>query len=142
MNVFAINRDITALHHKFRGKCKALAEYLVFGYETNLTQTQFKLFEGFRLPERQAYLLGKGVSKSGPWHSAHNYGLAADFVPWVNDGDAAILKLTVGWSWDDRHDYDFLKQAAELHDLDVPISWDKVHVQSRIWPRVHKAITS
>lgn len=57
----------------------------------------FRIFEAFRFPERQADLYAQGRTKPGgivtyakPWSSYHQYGLAVDFVLFIN-GD---------WSWD------------------------------------------
>jgi len=57
----------------------------------------FRMFEGFRSPQRQDYLYQQGRSRPGniitnarPWTSFHQYGLAADFVLFINNK----------WSWD------------------------------------------
>jgi len=57
----------------------------------------FKIFEAFRYPERQADLYAQGRTKPGsivtyakPWSSYHQYGLAVDFVLYINDS----------WSWE------------------------------------------
>jgi len=57
----------------------------------------FRIFEAFRFAERQADLYAQGRTKPGdivtyalPWQSYHQYGLAVDFVLFIN-GD---------WSWD------------------------------------------
>lgn len=57
----------------------------------------FRIFEAFRFPERQADLYAQGRTKPGsivtyakPWSSYHQYGLAVDFVLYINDN----------WSWD------------------------------------------
>ena len=75
---------------------------LLEGHSGGHTKTLFRPFEGLRTNERQAFLLTQGTTKAGPWRSAHNYGLAVDYVPWV-DGK---------WSWDDGHDWDFLRDVA------------------------------
>ena len=43
---------------------------------------QFKIFESYRSPERQAHLAKKRprVPRAGPCHTIHQYGLACDFV--------------------------------------------------------------
>ncbi|MFT3908000.1 MAG: peptidoglycan-binding protein [Ferruginibacter sp.] len=58
----------------------------------------FKIFEAYRFPQRQEDLYAQGRTKPGsivtyaePWSSYHQYGLAADFVLFINDN----------WSWDD-----------------------------------------
>lgn len=57
----------------------------------------FKVFEAFRHPQRQADLYAQGRTKPGsivtyaqPWSSYHQYGLAVDFILYINDS----------WSWD------------------------------------------
>ncbi|NMH27993.1 M15 family metallopeptidase [Flavobacterium sp. SE-s28] len=57
----------------------------------------FRIFEAFRYSERQADLYAQGRTKPGnivtyakPWSSYHQYGLAVDFVLYINDS----------WSWD------------------------------------------
>jgi len=56
----------------------------------------FRIFEAYRYPHRQADLYAQGRTKGGsivtyakPWSSYHQYGLAVDFVLFV-DND---------WSW-------------------------------------------
>jgi len=55
----------------------------------------FRLYEGFRTPQRQAWLYQQGqssgsiVTESDAWASYHQYGLAVDFVLWLNSA----------WSW-------------------------------------------
>lgn len=107
-------------HPKFGPRASKLYEMLVDGYESGRTETRFEVFETLRLATRQNHLVKKGVSKAGPWQSAHQFGLAADFVPLV-DGH--------GWSWDPSHDYNFLRLCAEKCGLSVPIKWDLCHVE-------------
>lgn len=55
----------------------------------------FRLYEGFRSPQRQAWLYQQGqssgsmITESDAWASYHQYGLAVDFVLWLNGT----------WSW-------------------------------------------
>lgn len=58
----------------------------------------FRIFEAYRYPQRQADLYAQGRTKKGsivtyakPWSSYHQYGLAVDFVLFINDD----------WSWND-----------------------------------------
>jgi hypothetical protein len=58
----------------------------------------FQIFEAFRYPERQKELYAQGRTKPGnivtyakAWSSFHQYGLAVDFVLYINGT----------WSWDD-----------------------------------------
>ena len=42
---------------------------------------------------RQKDLIAKGVSKAGPFQSAHQFGLAADLVPFLTPDEAKALSL-------------------------------------------------
>lgn len=112
-----------------------LDEHLRRAYETGATKTLFKVFETFRDPARQRDLLKKRVSKAGPWESAHQYGLAVDFVPFLNPSEAIALgerlgeKVLPGWNWNSSHDYGFLASTAQKIGLATPIKWDPCHVQ-------------
>jgi peptidoglycan L-alanyl-D-glutamate endopeptidase CwlK len=83
--------DPTLLHPVFREKASQLLIQLA------AEQIPFRLFEGFRSPQRQQYLYAQGrtrpgaiVTKAGPWTSYHQYGLAGDFVLFEHGQ----------WSWD------------------------------------------
>lgn len=110
-----------------------LAHYLHEAWKRNKTKTRFVAFEGFRHPAKQSslYNSGRGVTKVDAFYSAHQYGLAVDFVPYSE---------SQGWSWDPGHDYDFLSRSAKQYGLWVPIAWDKVHVESPIWNQVRRAL--
>ena len=89
----------------------------------------FRLFEGFRSPQRQAGLYAQGRSKPGrivtkaqPWSSYHQYGVAGDFVLFI-DGK---------WSWDDSGER--AQWWTRLHELArnvglKPLSWELPHLQ-------------
>lgn len=110
-----------------------LGEYLHESWKRNKTKTRFVAFEGFRHPARQRslYQSGRNVTRADAFYSAHNYGLAVDFVPYSD---------SKGWSWDPEHDYDFLSRSAKKYGLWVPIAWDKVHVESPLWGGVRRAL--
>ncbi len=89
----------------------------------------FRLFEGFRSPQRQASLYDQGRTKPGnivtrakPWSSYHQYGVAGDFVLFI-DGN---------WSWDDRGEraqwWTRLHEMARTVGL-KPLSWELPHLQ-------------
>lgn len=138
-----VYNDISLLHPKFARVCKRLSEYLIDAYETRRTKTRFEIFETYRDPMRQADLLRKRVSKAGPFESAHQCGLACDFVPYLTPDEAIALgelkgeKVLPGWNWDSSHDYAFLAKAAQDHGVYVPISWDPCHVEHKNW-RSHR----
>jgi len=127
--------DLALLEPKFGRACSRLHAYLIDAHQTRRTQTRFEIFETYRHPNRQASLLKKGVSKAGPWESAHQVGLACDFVPYLDPDEAAALarrtgeRVLPGWNWHTSHDYGFLAAAAETFKLRVPIGWDPCHVE-------------
>lgn len=138
--------DIRVLHPKIRDAIERLSQDLITSYETGLTKTLFKVFETFRGPTRQDELFRKGSTKARAWQSAHQYGLAVDFVPWITNqaaldfGDMVGEKVLTGWSWANEHDWDFLRARAEAHGLRVPISWDRCHVQYKDWDEVYERV--
>lgn len=90
-----------------------------------------KLFETARSPARQDQLYGKGrdpdlpeygrtVTRAEAYQSAHQYGLAADLVFWV-DGE---------WTWDEPTPgmWDSFGDLALLNGLHT-LSFERPHVQ-------------
>lgn len=94
---------------------------------------RFEPFEGNRSPARQYDLFARGkVTKARPWESAHQYGLAVDFAARVVQDDG-----TMGdWSWNADFPWEQLKREARRHGLDVPISWDRGHVEHPLFKRL------
>lgn len=121
------NRDLTFLHPVAFTQFTNLAMHLSDAYSKGDTRTHFRPFEGYRSPARQAHLMNQHppVTKAGMWESAHQFGLAVDFVAF--DG--------FQWSWNDREDWLFLQRSARTFGLHVPIAWDKAHVQHPAWDR-------
>lgn len=117
------NSDLELLHPTCRGKVEALRGSLA------AEDLAFQPFEAYRSPQRQAMLFAQGrtqpgpiVTKARPWSSFHQYGLACDFV----------LFLDGRWSWDDSGER--ARWWARLHELAravglVPLSWERPHVQ-------------
>lgn len=111
------------LHPAFREKVQTLMQ--MFSDE----RLPFKLFEGFRTPQRQRDLYVQGrtqpgsiVTKAKPWSSHHQYGVAGDFVLFINGN----------WSWDDTGER--RQWWSKLHELaqrvgSEPLSWEKPHLQ-------------
>lgn len=131
-----IHSDIALLNPKFSLVVRRLHEYLIDAHETGRTKTRFEVFETFRDPMRQADLLKKGTSKAGPFQSAHQFGLAVDFVPYLSGEEALALgtrigeRVNPGWSWHSSHDYEFLLKSASEFKLSMPVfAWDKCHVE-------------
>lgn len=136
-----IDRKFINLHPKFIGPCKRLHEDLTTLYKSGHSEFRFELFEGFRSPERQARVLSENASKAGPWESAHQYGLGADFVPFLSQAEAEALGVRPGWHWPKPTDkcWIMLKKHAERCGLVVPIAWDLNHVQHPMfaqWRRI------
>ncbi len=91
--------------------------------------TCFLAFETFRDPEQQLLMLLRGVSKAGPFESAHQFGLAVDFVPFIA-GE---------WCWNVGDDYwSTLQREAEAFGLACPIKWDRAHVEHPAWAKVRR----
>jgi len=93
MNELARNSDPVCLHPIFREKARELLDRLT------AEGIPFRLYEGFRSPERQRYLYAQGRTRAGPiityarpWASYHQYGMAGDFVLFENGT----------WTWDTR----------------------------------------
>ena len=117
------------LHPKTRDAFRLLETRLRERWEAGLTPTLFKPFEGFRSNDRQEYLFRvEKTTKARAWQSAHNYGLAVDFVPLRDPASAADT-----WDWSNHHDWQTLKEIATASGLLAPIDWDKPHICHPIW---------
>src|SRR5215218_7087274 len=91
MSVNTANRDLALLHPLMRERAQAVLA------DCQQAGLPLRIFEAWRSPERQRFLYAKGRTTPGPivtyakaWQSYHQYGLAADFVGFV-DGN---------WTWD------------------------------------------
>ncbi len=93
----------------------------------------FKVFEGYRSPQRQKYLFetrrkdpktGKRyrVTKAKAWRSLHQYGVAADFVLYIDDRWSWSVKGSLGPMWKE------LTKIGEKNGL-VSLSFEKPHLQ-------------
>ena len=104
-----------------------LADTLVSDHRRELTKTLFKPFEAYRTPQRQQKLfdMRSGVTGAAAFQSAHNFGLAVDFVPRIEHDSR--------WSWDGSHDWDHLAKRARELGLVRPYSWDLAHIESPLW---------
>lgn len=118
-----VSRDPTLLHPTFR---KALQQVLA---ALQAEQIPFRLFEGFRYPERQVELYAQGRTKPGgivtramPWRSFHQFGLGADLVLYENNA----------WSWDaagHRAAWWTRMQAVGRESGLVSLDFEKPHLQ-------------
>jgi hypothetical protein len=140
----AVIRSIDSLHPKMIGPIRRLQAYLHDAYHTHRTQLCFEIYESFRTPHRQYYLLqkGGGSTEAGPWESDHQYGLAVDFVPFLGTEEAKALGVATGFHWPPAEDaiWIFLKEAALKFGLECPIVWDKPHVRHPLALRVRKVL--
>lgn len=125
-----IHLDWDLLHPTARSAFYRLYDRLGAAYEAGETPTLFRPFEGYRTPQRQQALFDQKRTKARPFQSAHQYGLAVDFVPWF-DGH---------WSWDLSHDWDYLRRCATALGLDNSIEWDRPHVEARSFAAVRAAL--
>ena len=92
--------------------------------------TPFLLFEGYRSPTEQDLAYRRNASKAQAMESAHQYGLAGDFVPFI-DGN---------WRWDQPDElWTTLTVRASEFGLLTSISWDRPHVEHPAWKRVRLA---
>ena len=115
--------DISHLHPDLRVRVERVLSRLTAG------GMPFRLFEGFRTPQRQHYLWEQGrvrpgakVTNARPWESLHQYGLAVDLVLFENGK----------WSWDNKGPK--ARWWARLQEIGTeqglePISWEAPHLQ-------------
>jgi peptidoglycan L-alanyl-D-glutamate endopeptidase CwlK len=123
-NPYLRNSDLNLLHPVVRSAA------ILVQNELNAEGIPFKVFEAYRSPERQADLFAQGRTKPGsivthaePWRSYHQFGLAVDFVLFI-DGK---------WSWGD-HGQDKKKWWARMHELGLknglsPLNFEAPHLQ-------------
>jgi hypothetical protein len=93
-------------------------------------ETRFRCFETYRDPTRQLQAFIAKTSKAPPFESAHQFGLAADFVPFGK----------FGWIWpaSDDPEWDALRRASHDFGLINGISWDRPHVEHPSWAEVRR----
>ena len=122
---------IDDLHPDMRSPIRAMLEATrAFKFTAVGLPSRFDAFEGYRSPVRQMHLLTVDkTTKAGPWKSAHQYGLAVDFAVRVMTPDAAREH----WTWPERAPWEKLREIALSVGLDIPIKWDRGHVEHPIW---------
>jgi len=123
-NPHARNNDLSLLHPVVREAVIQVVKSL------NDDGIQFKVFEAFRFPERQADLFSQGRTKPGnivtyaqPWYSYHQYGLAVDFVLFENGK----------WNWDDstaekKQWWKRMHELGKKYGL-IPLDFETPHLQ-------------
>lgn len=132
IRVDTIERRIEALHPVLSPIVERLAESLRRGHESGRFETLFKVFETYRSPVRQLYLLSEGTTKAGPWKSAHQFGLAVDFVPFVNGK----------WIWPsiESRVWNDMREEAKRFGLTAPIAWDGPHIEHPSFEKIKKIL--
>jgi len=136
-NVFletSVNRDPALFHPEAGEMFIKLERRLQELYREAYTRVHWKIFEGWRHPYRQNYLLlTKKTTRVGPFFSAHQFGLAVDFAGYIEQSK------TFTWAIK-SHEWGLLKQEAQRAGLQVPITWDPGHVQHPLWPMVFESM--
>lgn len=120
-----IYRDLALVHPKAIAAFTAMAHELANMHQSKTIEVLFRPFESYRDPDRQDDLLSQGTTKAAAWHSAHQYGLAVDFVPYVEGV----------WNWGGAtsEQWEVMHAVAEKHGLSAPITWDKAHIEHPLW---------
>ena len=114
-----IDRNIDHLHPSMAARVRNLQKRI------DREGLPFRVFETYRTPDRQAQLHAEGTTtKAGPFQSAHQLGLCADF---------AVINAHGVWEWPSMEDpiWDRLHALAYEASLTAPISWDPGHIS---WP--------
>jgi D-alanyl-D-alanine dipeptidase len=114
------SNDIMLLHPIVRKA--VVATYI----QLQVAGIPFKIFEAYRFPQRQADLYAQGRTKPGkkvtyakPWSSYHQYGLAVDFVFFI-DGN---------WTWEGKKQWwDKLHAIGESEGL-MRLDFETPHLQ-------------
>lgn len=128
-----VNRDISLAHPHFGCQLWKLVQACEAAYSSGQAKYRWRVFELYRHPDRQDYLLHQGTTKAGAWHSAHQFGLAADFAVWTP---------AETWSWPDQTTYSELHALGRSHGMTFPIQWDPGHCESPHWPSLKNSFFS
>lgn len=115
--------DMDLVHPVAREAFKLLEYDLTLMHSHGTIHTWFRPFETYRHPARQREALRNKTSRAGMYDSAHQFGLAVDFVAWSNGR----------WSWDPKLPWDVLRAAATKRGLINELSWDRAHVEHPYW---------
>ena len=132
--------DVALLYPEMQRPIRALAENLVLAHQANITEFRFEIFETYRSFWRQAELFSEGTTKARPGQSAHQFGFAVDFVPFLSQAEAASLGVRPGWYWPkaEHGDWEVLGELAAQGGLRQPITWDKTHIEFPGWQTIRK----
>lgn len=146
------------LHPIARMQFQEMAENLTQAFTGGAIKQWFRPHMGYRSPAVQDGLYAQGRTKQGAvvtkaqgWESAHQFGLAVDFVPWETltkptnrDADERSETLPLGhkgrFVWAENAEWKKLASRAELVGLRCPIAWDRPHVEHPAWDVLRKRI--
>lgn len=132
--------SLSLLHPKAREAFEILNQNLIRAYQSGELHCPIKVFETVRSPMRQEGLKAGGRSKASAWQSAHQYGLAVDFVPFVDKYETTRGTVN-GWFWEVPTDtWDHLTRAAEEVGLFQSIKWDRAHIVHPLWYKIKRFV--
>lgn len=124
--------ELSLLHPQAIGVFTRLLTTLEEDYVKGKVEVLFKCFETYRTPQRQLYFYKKQTSKALPFRSAHQFGLAADIVPYLQGH---------GFMWDvDTKNWDWLRSRAHAAGLINDLSWDRAHVEHPLWRQMRQSL--
>lgn len=124
--------DMRLVHPDVRADFMLLQHDLERGFRYGEVKRFLRPFETYRHPMRQDYLITQGTTRAKAYESAHQFGLAVDFVPWDNGR----------FNWPDVSDpcWAYLRQKAHARGFKNDIEWDRAHVEHVRWGRVLEAL--
>lgn len=140
----AVIRVVSLLHPKMKAIATDMHADLTSRYKSGAMEFQFDIFETFRFPDRQAMLLRERKTKAGPWQSAHQVGLAVDFVPYLTASQAAKVRPggsnLPGWYWPaaEHKDWRALHTLATEYGLNKRLNWDSPHCEHPLFDKMQK----
>ncbi len=120
------SRDLALCHRRAVAPFRELADRLELLFGQRQLPCRVMIFETYRNPARQLELFRKGTSKALPFQSAHQFGLAVDYVPLTDRK----------WTWeppDPAHVWGTLRKEAEALGLWNGLDWDRAHVEHPLW---------
>lgn len=128
--VSIIQNGVDVLNAEFAAKLRLLIADLDAAFKSGTIKTNFQVYETYRSPQRQAWLFEQKPPVTKSRISAHEFGLATDFAA------MSIINGHRSWSWSDDHPWGVLKMMAEHRGLEIPIKWDRGHVQDPRWQKI------
>lgn len=124
--------DLSLLHPIAERAFRELGMSLEADYVKGKIDVRFMPYETYRYPQRQLYFYRKGTSRAMPFRSAHQFGLAVDFVP---------FQAGSGFTWEvDTKAWDWLRARSREQGLVNELSWDRAHVEHPIWDKVRQVL--